>query len=307
MDGERRAAGRREALEVRARVLRAIRGFFHRRDYLEVETPNRIPAPLPESHIDALPSGDWFLHPSPELCMKRLLAAGHRRIFQVGKVYRGGERGSLHLPEFTLLEWYRAGTDYRGLMEECEDLFLAAAEALGLGRTIRFGGREIDLSKPWRRLSVEEAFQRHGSLTLEQALAQGRFEEVLSFEIEPAFAEGKPLFLHDYPLAFGSLARRRKDDPRFVERFEIYIGGLELANGFSELTDAEEQRRRFERENEIRRARGRLPYPMPVKFLEALETMPESAGVALGVDRMVMLFSDTPSIDGVVAFTPEEL
>ncbi|MGE5799598.1 MAG: amino acid--tRNA ligase-related protein, partial [Syntrophaceae bacterium] len=156
-------------------------------------------------------------------------------------------------------------------------------------------------------LSVQEAFDRDGSTSLERALEQDRFEEVLALEIEPRLGNGKPTLLYDYPLAFASLARASRDNPAFAERFEIYIGGLELANGFSELTDAEEQRRRFEKENEVRLKRGRMPWPMPEKFLEAISRMPESAGIALGVDRMVMLFADAASIDDVVSFTPEEL
>jgi elongation factor P--(R)-beta-lysine ligase len=298
---------RRRALEMRADVLHATRAFFLSRDYLEVETPNRIPSPLPESHIDALPAGQWWLHPSPELCMKRMLAAGYERIFQISKCYRGHERGPLHLPEFTLLEWYHVGYDYSRLMEECEDLFLYVSGALGIGNRLHYRDRVIDLSKPWERISVKEAFDRYGSIPLERALKQDRFEEVLALEIESRLGSLKPTLLHDYPLAFGSLARTRKNDPAVAERCEIYIGGLELANGFSELTDAEEQRRRFEKENEVRSKRGRVPWPMPEKFLEALSRMPESAGIALGVDRMVMLFSDASSIDDVVAFTPEGL
>jgi len=307
MSAQWKLEAKREALETRACVLHAARAFFLSRDYLEVETPNRIPAPLPESHIDALPAHPWWLHPSPELCMKRMLAAGYGRIFQISKCYRSAERGPRHLPEFTLLEWYRADCDYRQLMEDCEDLFLYLSGAMGIGTRVTYRGRLIDLSKPWERLSVKEAFDRYGSASLERALEQDRFEEVLALEIEPRLGGRKPTLLFDYPLAFASLARVSKDNPAFAERFEIYIGGLELANGFSELTDAEEQRRRFESENEVRQKRGRMPWPMPEKFLEAISRMPESAGIALGVDRMVMLFADSASIDDVVSFTPEEL
>ena len=298
---------RHRALETRADVLHATRAFFLSRDYLEVETPNRIPSPLPESHIDALPSGEWWLHPSPELCMKRMLAAGYERIFQIAKCYRGHERGPLHLPEFTLLEWYHAGYDYFRLMEECEDLFLYVSGALGTGSRIHYRDRQIEISKTWERLAVKEAFERYGSICLEKALAENRFEEILALEIEPRLGSPKPTFLYNYPLAFASLARKTKVDPDFAERFEIYIGGLELANGFSELTDAREQRFRFEKENETRSKRSRLACPMPEIFLDAISRMPESAGIALGVDRMVMLFANAASIDDVVSFTPEEL
>jgi lysyl-tRNA synthetase class 2 len=286
---------RHRALEMRADVLHATRAFFLSRDYLEVETPNR------------LPSGEWWLHPSPELCMKRMLAAGYERIFQIAKCYRGHERGPLHLPEFTLLEWYHAGYDYFRLMEECEDLFLYVSGALGTGSRIHYRDRQIEISKTWERLAVKEAFERYGSICLEKALAENRFEEILALEIEPRLGSPKPTFLYNYPLAFASLARKTKVDPDFAERFEIYIGGLELANGFSELTDAREQRFRFERENETRAKRSRLACPMPEKFLDAIACMPESAGIALGIDRMVMLFANASSIDDVVSFTPEEL
>jgi lysyl-tRNA synthetase class 2 len=298
---------RRRALETRADILYAVRAFFLSRGYLDVETPNRIPAPLPESHIDAIPSGSWWLHPSPELCMKRMLGAGFERIFQIAKCWRGNERGPLHLPEFTLLEWYRAGIDYRQLMEECEDLFLYVSGALGAGRHLTYRERQIDLSKPWERITVKEAFGRYGSVPLEKALDQNRFDEVLALEIEPRLGIVRPAILYDYPLACGSLARKKPEDQSVAERFEIYAGGLELANGFSELIDAEEQRRRFEKENEVRIQRGRPPCPMPEKFLDGLSRMPDSAGIALGVDRMVMLFTGAASIDEVVALTPEEL
>ena len=304
---DRKLEARRQALETRACVLHALRAFFLSRDYLEVETPNRIPSPLPESHIDALPAGEWSLHPSPELCMKRMLAAGYERIFQISKCYRGRERGPLHLPEFTLLEWYHAGYDYVQLMDQCEDLFLYLAEALGKGNPIHYRNRQIDLSKPWEKLTVKESFERYGTVGLERALAENRFEEIHALEIEPRLGSPRPTILFDYPIAFGSLARSRKDNPSIAERFEIYIGGLELANGFSELTDADEQRTRFERENEARAKRGRLPCPIPEPFLDAVSRMPESAGIALGVDRLVMLFVDVSSIDDVVSFTPEEL
>mgnify|MGYP001198611698 CR=1 FL=1 len=307
MSADREFEARRRALELRADILHATRAFFLSRGYLEVETPNRIPSPLPESHIDAVASGPWWLHPSPEICMKRMLAAGFERIYQIAKCWRGRERGPLHLPEFTLLEWYRAGIDYRQLMEECEDFFLYVAGALGTGPAISYRGRPIDLAKPWERLPVAEAFARYGSVPLEKALAQDRFEEILALEIEPRLGSPKPTLLIDYPLAFGSLARRKAGEPAAAERFEIYIGGLELANGFTELTDAGEQRGRFERENELRMRRGRQPYPMPEAFLQDLSRMPEAAGIAVGVDRVVMLFADASAIDEVVAFTPEEL
>ena len=295
-------------LQLRARIIQAIRGFFVERDYLEVETPIRIPAPAPEAHIDALESGDRFLQTSPELCMKRLLAAGIPRIFQLCKCFRQGERGRLHLPEMTLLEWYRADSNYLDLMEECEDLINTVARINGSKEDILiYQGNEIKLAPPWPRIAVSEAFEKWGSTALQDALERGQFDEIMVEEIEPGLAQGRPVFLYDYPSSQAALARLKPQDSRFAERFELYIGGLEICNAFSELTDPVEQRERFEREADQRRRSGNPIYPMPEKFLAALGDMPPAAGNALGIDRLVMLFSDSPQIDDVVAFTPEEL
>ena len=298
---------RRKALQQRARILQGIRQFFIIKGYLEVETSHRIPTPAPESHIDAISSGQWFLHTSPELCMKRMMAAGYEKIFQICRCWRERERGSLHLPEFTLLEWYRADDDYNSLMEECEELIRSVARAIGLGQKIIFRGREIDLSKPWERISVKEAFGRYSQTSVTEALDQNIFDEIMVQEIEPRLGVEKPAFIYDYPAERGALARLKQDDPSVAERFELYIGGLELANGFSELVDSEEQRRRFQLENRNRQFIGKRIYSMPDKFLDELDSMPPSAGIALGVDRLVMVFLNAETIDEVVAFTPEEL
>ncbi len=298
---------RKKALEQRARLLHGIRQFFVERGYLEVETPHRIPSPAPESHIDAVPSLTWFLHTSPELCMKRMMAAGYDKIFQICRCWRERERGSLHLPEFTLLEWYRAAGDYRSLMEECEEMIGFAARVTGNGKAIHFRNREIDLLSPWDRISVFEAFQNYARATLAEALEKDLFDEIMVQEIEPKLGLRKPAFLYDYPAERGALARLKNEDPTVAERFELYMGGLELANGFSELIDSEEQRRRFIVENANRQNRGRTAYPLPDRFLAELDDMPPSAGIALGIDRLVMVFSDAGTIDEVVAFTPEEL
>jgi lysyl-tRNA synthetase class 2 len=296
-------ARKRHNLEHRARIVQTIRAFFVARGYLEVETPHRLPANAPEPHIDAVPSGEWFLHTSPELAMKRLLAAGYPRLFQVCRCWRQGERGRRHLPEYTMLEWYRCGANYTALMDECEALLAALAPA----GTISYGGATVDLSPPWERLTVEAAFARYGSLSLTEALATGRFDEIVAFEIEPRLGREKPTFLTEYPAELAALARKKPGNPAVAERFELYLAGLELANAFSELTDAAEQRERFARDEAIRGAAGKPPYPSPEKFLRELETLPEAAGIALGVDRLVMLLTGTEIIDEVVAFAPEEL
>lgn len=272
-----------------------------------METPFRIPAPAPEAHIDALPSGAWFLHTSPELCMKRLLAAGYGRIFQICRCWREGERGSRHLPEFTMLEWYSAGSDYRGLMADCEALLRTIVGKTGRDANVTCRGIKIDLTGEWERLTVREAFARYGDLSMEEALATDRFDEVMVQQIEPRLGLGRPTFIHDYPACRSALAKLKGDDPTVAERFELYLGGMELANAFTELTDADEQRRRFIDEEEYRRRHGRQPYPLPEKFLAELPAMPPSAGIALGVDRLLMVLLDAATIDEVVAFTPEEL
>lgn len=302
-----RQAAIRDRLVRRATILRAIREWFFDRDYLEVATPVRIPAPAPEAHIDAQASGTWFLHPSPELCMKRLLAAGYPRIFQICPCFRRGERGGRHLPEMTLLEWYAAGHDYLDLMVQCEQLIGFVADRLDMGHTLNYRGHTVHLTPPWDRLTVDTAFRRLGGMSAADALATDRFDEIMGLHIEPRLGLHRPVLLYDYPAPRGALARIKPGDPPAAERFELYIAGMELCNGFSELTDPVEQRRRFEEENASRRAAGRTVYPTAESFLAALADMPPAAGNALGVDRLVMVLTDAATIDDVVAFTPEEL
>jgi len=300
-------AGRRTALLARAHIIQQIRKFFIEGGYLEVETPLCIPAPAPESHIDAVPADGWFLQTSPELCMKRLLAAGFDRVFQICRCWRSGERGSFHLPEFTMLEWYRSEIDYLGLMDDCEELVRSVVSGLGLDGRIAYRGRTLDINGAWEKISVREAYHRFGGIAMEQAMVEDRFDEVMVNAIEPMLGLDRPAFIYDYPAERGALARLKKDDPTVAERFELYIGGVEIANAFSELIDAAEQRARFVQEASYRESAGKAPYLSPEKFLEELPQMPASAGIALGVDRLVMVLLGKESIDDVVAFTPEEL
>jgi len=300
-------AKKRRALELRARILAELRRFFADRDYLEIETPCLIPAPAPEFHIDTFPCAGWFLQPSPELCMKRLLAAGYDRIFQICRCFRQKERGDRHLPEFTMLEWYRREADYRDLMAECEELLVQVAGALGRGDLVTYQGVRIEIGAPWERITVGEAFDRFAPLPVAAALAGDCFEEILAVHVEPRLGRRRPTFLYDYPLPLASLARVKRGDPAVAERFELYIAGMELANAFTELADEGEQRRRFAREEEARRRAGKPPYPVPENFLAALPALGTAAGIALGVDRLVMILADAPHIDAVTAFTPETL
>ncbi len=296
-------ARKKQILEKRARIIQDIRAFFVAKDFLEIETPHRIPANAPEPHIDAVASDSWFLQTSPELAMKRLLAAGYEKLFQICRVWREGERGRNHLPEFTMLEWYRSGIDYRALMAECVELL---ARLVPEGK-ISWQEHSIDITPVWEELSVRQAFARHASISLDEALASDRFEEILSSEIEPNLGQHKPTLLVEYPASLAALARIKPGAPRVAERFELYIAGLELANAFSELINPVEQRTRFEKDEETRRTAGKLPCPLPEPFLAELPAMPEAAGIALGIDRLVMLLTDSPDIADVVAFTPEIL
>ena len=300
-------AARKRNLWLRARMVQSIREFFIERGYLEIDTPQLISAPAPEVHIDAIRAGGRYLQTSPELCMKRLLASGFPKIFQISRCFRRGERGDCHLPEFSLLEWYRTGIDYHLLMDECEELIRFVSQRLDMGGKIPYRANKIDLKKPWQRISVSAAFDRYASTSLKSALEKGCYDRVMVEEIEPNLGMIMPTFLYDYPAAMAALARLKPGNRALAERFEIYIAGLELANGFSELNDPAEQRFRFERELQIRDAEGKETYPMPERFLRSLEHMPDAAGIALGVDRLAMLFSGALKIDEVVSFTPEEM
>ena len=280
-------------LETRARVLRTIRAFFDERGFVEVETPVRIPAPAPEPHIDCPASGDWFLRASPELQMKKLLAAGMPRIYQIGPCFRAGERGRRHSPEFTMLEWYRAEADYNDIAADMEALVSEVLRSAGAT-----GVAPVAATLPFARLTVREAYLRWAGWDPVAEWDQDRFDFDMATKIEPNLPR-KPLFLTDYPAPAASLSRLRADDPRVAERWELYVEGMELANAFTELMDAAEQRRRFEAARAERRELGEADYPLDEDFLSALERMPPAGGVALGVDRLVMLACGASSIDEV--------
>lgn len=239
--------------------------------------------------------------------MKRLLAAGYPRIFQICKCFRADERGSRHLPEFSMLEWYVLQYDYRKLMDQCEDLLKSAFRDMGHSGKIVWQNQTIHWLPPWERITVADAFSRYAPVSLPDALAGDRFDEVLVEHVEPNLGNHHPMFLCDYPAQMASLAKIKKDDPAVAERFELYIGGMEIANGFSELTDADEQRRRFEEALRARAAKDQARYAMPEPFLTSLENLPSCAGIALGLDRMIMILADTANIDDVIAFPPETL
>ncbi|SDT87010.1 EF-P lysine aminoacylase EpmA [Desulfobacula phenolica] len=294
-------------LATRSLVIQAIRDFFTGNHYLEVDTPIRCPSVIPEAQIDPVTTEGHFLHASPELCMKRLLSTGFDKIFQICKCFRKNERGSHHLPELTMLEWYAKDNTYLDLMDQCQGLIQFIAAKLTLKNQIRYQDKHIRLDGPWKKLTVEQAFDIYADKSLNTALEDNSFDEIMSFQIEPCLGNTTPAFLYDYPARLASLAKLKQDNPAFAQRFEFYMAGIELANGFTELTDPAEQHLRFKKENHIRKSQNKAVIPVPEKFLKDLHAMPDAAGIALGVDRLVMIFCDAPSIDDIVTFTPEAL
>lgn len=323
---------RADALVRRADMVKGLREFFDRRGYVEVETPALQVSPGMEPHLTAFETalGDpggarrpVYLHASPEFAMKKLLAAGMQRIFQLARVFRDGERSSRHHPEFTMLEWYRVGAGWRDLAEEAAEFMRAAC-----GPVVQRGDVSCDLTRPWEFLSVQEAFERFtgidllatapdplapdtellcmqadglGVRTAETDTWEDIFFRIYLERIEPQLGVGVATVLHSYPASMAALARVSPDDPRVADRFEIFICGLELANGYGELTDAAEQRRRFAAMIEQRVAAGRTPYPVDADFLAALESgIPDCAGIALGFDRLVMLATGAERIEDVL-------
>ena len=294
-------------MEARGRILQAIRGFFLRRRFLEVETPVRIPCPALEAHIDAIPSADRYLRTSPELHMKRLLAAGYRRIFQMGPCFRSGEKGERHNPEFTMLEWYRSPGGYLEILRDAEALIPFVKRKMTRGMTLTFQGRIVDLSPPWPRLTVAEAYQRFAGWNPVEGFDEDRFNLDLVQKVEPALPRDRPVILMDYPIAAGALAREKPGGAGVAERWELYLAGVEVANAFSELTDPREQRRRFEECARDRASRSQPVYPVDEAFLDALEYgMPPCGGIALGVDRLAMILTDSPNLDAVLPFRNED-
>ena len=283
-------------LRQRAKIVSGIRGFFDARDFVEIETAVAIPAPAPEEHIDcprllkpldATSAAPFYLRASPELQMKKLLAAGFDRLYQIGPCFREGERGSRHNPEFTMLEWYRRGATYHEIAEDLKALVVSCG---GSGEGIR-------------EIRVREAYRRFADWDPWTAWDQDRFDFDMATKVEPAIkALGGGVFLTDYPPVAASLAKLTTcGDETFAERWEFYWDGLELANCFTELVDAEEQSRRFAKARENRRVLGEADYPLDEEFLQSLPLIGSAAGVALGVDRLVMMLTGAPSISAVRA------
>ena len=328
-------ADRRTFLMGRNRIQAALRGFFAAQDFMEVDTATLQVSPGNEAHLHAFATEavghdgsrtPLYLHTSPEFACKKLLAAGELRIACFAHVYRNRERGPLHHPEFTMLEWYRAGESYETLMRDCGEILALAAETAGT-RSLAYRSRETDPFQEPERLSVAEAFERFSGIDLlatvdrtgatdRDGLAAGLraaglrvaeddtwsdlFSRVIVERVEPCLGLGRATILDEYPVAEAALARPTARDPRVAERFELYACGVELANAFGELTDPQEQRRRFEAEMaEKMRVYGES-YPVDEDFLAALGHMPEASGIALGFDRLAMLATGASRIEQVL-------
>jgi lysyl-tRNA synthetase class 2 len=286
-------------LRARAEALARVRSFFTSRAFLEVDTPLLVPSPGLDLHLDAVEAHGGYLITSPEYQMKRLLVAGVPRLFQVSHVFRRGELGARHNPEFTMLEWYRAFAGVDDVMRDTEELVADVCGALG---------SPVPLTPPFSRIAVCEAFARFASVPESDFFAMAEsdsdaFFRILVEKVEPALASLGPTFLVDYPISHASLARAKPDDPRVCERFELYVAGIELCNGFGELTDPTEQRRRFALDQATREALAKPVYPVDERFVAALdEGMPPSAGNALGLDRLIALCLGEAEIARVMPF-----
>lgn len=330
-------ARRRPNLVLRQAVLAALRSSFAGLGFVEVETPALQVSPGLEPHLKAFgtslenPDGSTrplYLHTSPEFAMKKLLVAGEEKLFQFAPVFRNGERAATHHPAFLMLEWYRAGADYRGIMQDCETLLKAVAAVTGRTQ-LQWQGHTADILHPWQYLTVHEAFARYAKLDLAQCIGaqpaapdlaamreacsrigirvdSGDSWDDLYFRvaldrIEPNLGLDAPCILHDYPIHQAALSRPRKDVPQIAERFELYACGMELANAFSELTDAAEQRRRFTADMVLKKQLYGYDYPIDDDFLAALEHgLPDCAGIALGIDRLIMLLAGAARIEEVL-------
>ncbi len=314
-------------LKTRMEIIKSIRNFFDAQGFWEVETPILQTMPTADIHIhgfktellgvDLKPQKTLYLQTSPEFEMKKLMVAGVSSLYQICKTFRNGESTKLHSAEFTMIEWYKTGADYTDIMEDCTKLLRAIAPEY------KYKNLTCDPSKEWQRISVAEAFSEMANIDLSQYLNNTAafskaisttgirvakddqwddlFFRVMAEKIEPYLGVGVPTILYDYPASMACLARKKESDPRYAERFELYVCGIELANAFSELTNAAEQRQRFEEDMSAKQKLYGESYPLDEDFLKALETgLPECAGIALGIDRLVMLATGAEDIEQVL-------
>jgi elongation factor P--(R)-beta-lysine ligase len=331
---------------IREQVIDGIRTYFKQQGFHEVETPLLVASPGTEPYLDVFETelqlqeenGDRIqkkghLLTSPEYALKKLLAAGLGNIFEICKSFRNNEgRSSRHNPEFTIVEWYHVNADYTDVMTDCEQLltYLVTQIKKSDGKKLVYQGKEYNLTTPWPRISVAEAFQKYVGVSTDdlldrEALASAAqhkgyhvtaetnwddlFYQLFLNEIEPQLAAmNSPVFVHDYPVSQAALSEKKKDDPRFAERFELYLAGYELGNAFTELRNAEEQEQRLREEMAVRQQLAKQTYPIDQDFIEALRSgFPPTGGIAVGVDRLVMLLADVPTIEETLFFPVAEV
>lgn len=325
---------------MREKVIDALRGFFKSEQFHEVETPMMVKYPGTEPFLEVFETKlVWadskteraFLLTSPEFAMKKLLVAGFDKIFQICKSFRNSEgNSSRHNPEFTILEWYRADATYEDIMVDCQKMMLYLAQKTVGKSTIEFHGRSYDLSLPWEKISLSEAFERYVGLSEEQMLDRHAlaaraseegylvdgattweelFNQLLLNLVEPKLAKfDVPVILYDYPASQAAYSKKKSTDPRFAERFEFYLGGYELGNAFSEENDPQIQKDKFEEDLALRKSLGKTDYGMDEDYIAALESgLPPTGGIAVGVDRLVMIFANTNSIQETMFFPASEI
>lgn len=298
---------------VRERVVDTIRSHFKNQGFHEVFTPILVSVPSIEPNLEVFQtqlrtskglSRKGFLIMSPEFSIKKLLAAGIGNCFEITKCFRNEEEVSkLHNPEFTMLEWYRINADYTDVMKDFEDLFV---KIIG-GNKLTYQNQIYDITNPWPRYSFAEVFEKYAGLDVLK-VSDNDFYKIYFNEIEPELLKlKKPYFLYDYPVSQASLARKKESDPRFAERFEVFLAGVELGNCFSELTDAVEQKKRFEADLALRQAQGKTDYPIDKDLIDALKSgLPKVSGIAVGVDRLIMLAADVPAVADTIFFPAGE-
>lgn len=331
---------KREMVRKRAEFFSGVRDFFHRQGFLEIDPPSLVAVPGMEPYLDPfeLRLGDdrgrgakAYLATSPEYSAKKLLTAGFEKLFMLTRTFRNSEpltTSGMHNPEFTMLEWYRAYASYLEIMDDAESLVRWLCRRLHGTETFRFRGESFDLRVPWERLSVADAFWKYAAVDLDAALDRQKllhlvrekghrpkdderyedlFFRIFLTEIEPALGHGRPTILYDYPLPLAALSKASEDEPGYAERFEIYIGGVELGNAFTELNDPNEQKRRLEEERQLRKKLKKTDYQIDSDFIRALQAgLPPSGGIALGVDRLLMVLLDARSIEEVILFPARE-
>lgn len=315
----------------RTEIIRLIREFFWYEGFIETDTPSAVVLPGQELELSPVPvilhdekatARKFYLQTSPEFAMKKLLAAGFEKIFQICKCFRDYESfGGLHNPEFTMIEWYRGNATYKDIMDDTERLFQFIGGQMGVG-TVTWNGHSVDITGAWDRKTMKQVWQEFVGVNLDEyleapvmrAFARFRgyearddepyedvFYRIFLNEIEPKLGAERPVFVCEYPAVMTSLSRLCAHDSRYAERFELYVGGLELANAFGELTDAQEQKNRLEADRAKREITGKTAYPVDSDFIAALESgIPPTGGIALGVDRMIMLFAGANNINEVI-------